>query len=158
MMKGISTMRRVVTGTNTAGKAVFTHIEEIEPFVAPSNIERYDIWGWDELPSLPYLHEGRYVPGEYPVHPPAPGVRVVTTVFPPGWGVDDDGPGRHLTDTVDIAFVLSGEVELEQDDGVVVTLRAGDHLIQNGALHLWRNRGTLPCIVGFVVFGVERRA
>jgi quercetin dioxygenase-like cupin family protein len=44
----------------------------------------------------------------------------------------------HTTDTVDMEFVISGEIVLELDDGVETTLRAGDVNIQNGTRH----RGT----------------
>ena len=50
----------------------------------------------------------------------------------------------HTTDTVDIDVVISGEVDLELDDGSEVHLRPGDCVIQNGTRHAWRNRTSEP--------------
>jgi quercetin dioxygenase-like cupin family protein len=48
-------------------------------------------------------------------------------------------PGFHVTDTVDIVTILSGEIVaiMETDETV---LRAGDTLIQRGTRHAWSNR------------------
>ena len=70
-------------------------------------------------------------------------------------GVRDAETGGHATDTIDIAFVISGEIGLEQE-GTEVTLRPGDVLVQMGAMHTWRNRGSEPCVMGFVLVGTER--
>lgn len=55
-----------------------------------------------------------------------------------------DHPGMHKTDTIDFEYVVSGEVWLELDDGVV-HLRAGDTVVQNGTRHAWRNKSSEPC-------------
>ncbi|WP_138733715.1 cupin domain-containing protein [Modestobacter excelsi] len=51
------------------------------------------------------------------------------------------GPGRtskaHATSTLDLLFVISGEVALVLDEGDV-TLRAGDALVLQAASHGWR--------------------
>lgn len=56
-------------------------------------------------------------------------------------------PGMHTSDTVDIDFVLSGEVHVELDDGAEVHLKAGDVQVQNGTRHAWRNRSDEPCVL-----------
>lgn len=58
----------------------------------------------------------------------------------------------HRTSSLDYGIVLSGEVELELDDGVVETCRAGDVVVQRGTMHLWRNRSrVVPCRIVFVL-------
>jgi len=47
----------------------------------------------------------------------------------------------HASHTVDYGVVLSGEVDLELDDGVVKRLKAGDCFVQNGTLHAWAESG-----------------
>jgi quercetin dioxygenase-like cupin family protein len=47
--------------------------------------------------------------------------------------------------------VLSGEIDMELDDGVTVRLRQGDVLVQRGTIHNWVNRGTQPCVIAFVL-------
>jgi quercetin dioxygenase-like cupin family protein len=59
-------------------------------------------------------------------------------------------PRNHRTESLDYAVVLSGEIDMELD-GSVVHLRAGDVLVQRGTIHNWINRGTEPCVIGFVL-------
>ena len=59
-------------------------------------------------------------------------------------------PRNHRTNSIDYAVVLSGEIDMELDDQVV-TLRAGDVLVQRGTIHNWVNRSNAPCVVAFVL-------
>jgi hypothetical protein len=52
-------------------------------------------------------------------------------------------PGMHISDTVDLDVIVSGEVYVELDDGAEVRLKAGDCVIQNGTRHAWHNRSSL---------------
>lgn len=45
----------------------------------------------------------------------------------------------HRTQSLDYGLVVEGEVEMELDDGVKVTLRRGDVAVQRGTIHGWRN-------------------
>lgn len=65
--------------------------------------------------------------------------------------------GMHTSHTIDFEYIVSGEVDLELDDGETVRLRAGDTLVQNGTRHAWHNRGTEPCVVVVCLVGAERR-
>jgi len=59
-------------------------------------------------------------------------------------------PRNHRTDSIDYAVVLSGEIDMELDDQLV-TLRAGDVLVQRGTIHNWVNRYDKPCVIAFVL-------
>lgn len=59
-------------------------------------------------------------------------------------------PRLHRTETVDYAVVLAGEIDIQLDAGTV-HLRAGDVLVQQGTLHDWQNRGSVPCVIAFVL-------
>ncbi|HVA34622.1 MAG TPA: cupin domain-containing protein, partial [Stellaceae bacterium] len=63
-------------------------------------------------------------------------------------------PRNHRTETIDYAVVLSGELEMELD-GEVVHLKAGDVVVQRGTIHNWINRGTVPCVVAFVLIDAK---
>ncbi|HEX5140098.1 MAG TPA: cupin domain-containing protein [Dehalococcoidia bacterium] len=69
------------------------------------------------------------------------------------------GPGNpdmnHRTDSVDYAIVMSGEIDMELDDGASVHLRAGDVLVQRGTIHNWKNRGTEPCVIAFILISAD---
>jgi quercetin dioxygenase-like cupin family protein len=58
---------------------------------------------------------------------------------------------NHRTDSIDYAVVISGEIYMELDGGVVVHLKAGDVLVQRGTIHNWVNRGTEACVIAFVL-------
>lgn len=176
---GVLPIRRVVTGETPDGKSVFTHVEEVEPLQV-GGLSWYGVWGWDEVPALPFYSPDAYRPAS--VFPGAnPGAaRVQVVVFPPGQGVvkrpagetseeyrdllarvpaggiRDPETGMHSTSSIDLTFVLEGEIGLEQTDGAEVTLRRGDVLVQNGAYHAWRNRSDEACVVAFVVLGANR--
>lgn len=53
---------------------------------------------------------------------------------------------------IDYGIVLSGEVELELDDGAVTTARSGDIIVQRVTMHLRRNpSATETCWIFFVL-------
>jgi len=61
-----------------------------------------------------------------------------------------DHPGMHITETVDYAVMLFGEMTaiLEKEETI---LRAGDILIQRGTNHAWANRSGQPARILFVL-------
>lgn len=59
-------------------------------------------------------------------------------------------PGMHVTDTIDYAIVLHGEIVAILDEGETV-LRAGDILVQRGTNHAWANRSQAIARVAFVL-------
>jgi len=59
-------------------------------------------------------------------------------------------PRNHRTNSIDYAVVLCGEIDMEMD-GTIVTLRAGDVLVQRGTIHDWINRSDKPCMIAFVL-------
>ena len=63
-------------------------------------------------------------------------------------------PRNHRTDSIDYAVVMSGEIDMELDD-TVVHLKAGDVLVQRGTIHNWRNNGTEPCLIAFILIDAK---
>jgi quercetin dioxygenase-like cupin family protein len=58
----------------------------------------------------------------------------------------------HRTNSIDYGIVLSGEIELELDDGVTTSAGPGDIIVQRGTSHLWRNKSaTQICRIVFVL-------
>ncbi|MBP1720570.1 MAG: hypothetical protein H6Q50_82, partial [Deltaproteobacteria bacterium] len=60
----------------------------------------------------------------------------------------------HRTDSIDYAVILSGEIDMQMDEGEV-HLKAGDVVVQRGTTHNWVNRGTAPCVIAFVLIATE---
>ena len=141
-------VRRVVTGHDADGKAVFASDEVVPPITTglSASSSFHVLWGGDDAPHFP---DDGVLPLFTTYFPPVGGFRFGMFTLPPhgepGPGPDVDiaaaiaemrralpgmldymepgAPGMHTTDTIDFEVVLSGEVTLELDDGAVVHLR-----------------------------------
>jgi mannose-6-phosphate isomerase-like protein (cupin superfamily) len=60
-------------------------------------------------------------------------------------------PLMHRTRSVDYAVVMSGEIDMMLDDGVMVHLKPGDTIVQQATNHAWVNHGTEVCRILFVL-------
>lgn len=69
---------------------------------------------------------------------------------------ESDALGSYRTDSIDYGVVLQGEVVLAFDDGRQVALKPHDVLVQHGERHAWRNPGTQPAVLLFVLIGAQR--
>ena len=142
-------VRRVITGHDSNGKAivqideVVSKLKEGRPgaMVAP-------IWTTE---GFPVNNDGQ----------DDAATRKVGTTLDNGivFRVVSFGPGvtprNHRTDSIDYATVISGEIDMEVDDGKSVHLKAGDVLVQRGTIHNWVNKGTAPCIIAFVLVAAK---
>jgi mannose-6-phosphate isomerase-like protein (cupin superfamily) len=179
-------MKRVVTGHDASGKSVFLSDGEPPQQIthAGSGFRLDSIWATDEVPVVP-APAGDPTLAKRPYFPEAGGTRFAIVHFPPesktaeaaARGVDmktanqeffknfpglaelmeAKNPGMHTSQTVDYGVILSGEVELELDDGKIQRLKPGDCFIQNGTRHRWRNPGTVECVAAAVLVGARRR-
>jgi quercetin dioxygenase-like cupin family protein len=138
-------IRRVVTGHDAKGRAV-VKIDEVCKNVISRRPQHQScvVWSTAEFPAeLSGDRDG--------------GARELGTTDPNGtvFRVVEYQPGvaprNHRTESIDYAVVLSGEIDMELDDGVSVHLRQGDVLVQRGTIHNWVNRGTRPCVIAFVL-------
>ena len=68
---------------------------------------------------------------------------------------EHDGSQMHVTQTVDYAILLDGELWLELDDGETVHLVAGEIVVQQATRHGWRNKGERPATIAFVMLGTK---
>lgn len=142
----MKTLKRVVTGHDRHGRAVVHSRTELEPVpIASGDAAFVTLWSTAEVPVN--LNDetdgGKRDVGLTLEHGSV--IRVVDML--PG-GVSP----MHRTRSIDYGIVLSGEVELELDDGVVETCRAGDVIVQRGTIHRWRNPSNdNPCRIVFVL-------
>ena len=173
----MSAVRRVVTGHNAAGDAVFASDEQVQPITVPlaPGWEYFQLWGGDEPPEFP---DDGSPPAHTTYFPPVGGFRFSLVTIPPDRSaapLDDDAleaalaeteaelpgmisylepdaPGMHTTATIDFEVVLRGEITLELDNGERRTMRVGDTIVQNGTRHRWLNSTTESALIA--VFGV----
>ena len=175
-------VRRVVTGHDAEGKAVFVGDEQVEPVtlaLLPGN-EFHRLWGSDSTRSLPDDGSRPDAPRYFP---PVGGSRFAFFTIPPDGGagapadldmgaalaefeeklpgmaehLELDDPGMHTTASVDYGVVISGQVTLELDDGATVSLGPGDTYVQNGTRHRWSNPGAIPAVIAVVLVGAHHR-
>ncbi len=173
-------VRRVVTGHDTDGKAVFVSDEAVAPVVPellPGN-EFHRLWGGDSTPHFP---DDGTRPEASAYFPPVGGFRFGLFSIPPDGGagapadldfeaamaefeeklpglaghMEPEAPGMHTTATIDFEVVLQGSVDLELDDGAKVTLGVGDTVVQNGTRHWWSNPGTEPAVLAVFICGAQ---
>jgi quercetin dioxygenase-like cupin family protein len=149
-------MRRVVTGHAADRRAIFASDTDIEERIVriPSGEEMFKVcpvWEATEAPTFP--DNGLPPPPVQNRFPAVGGFRFGILTFPP----HTDVGGMHITDTIDLYYVLSGEVCLELDDGNEKAVRAGDTLVQNGTIHAWHNRGSEPCRLVQFMTGAKRK-
>ena len=161
-------IRRVVTGHDANGKAVFASDKEVEPITLAllPGMEFYLLRGSD-TPTR-FADDGS-PPAQHTYFPQVGGFRFGLFTVPPdssimaspdvtavirelneklpglGEHVEPDHPGLHRTATIDYEFIVSGRCVLELDNGAKRELRPGDTVIQNGTRHAWRNR-TTSCV------------
>lgn len=143
-------IRRVVTGHDANGKAIVTIDEIARNVIAPRpGVSSSVIWSTEGFP----------VDNDGDSDPAGAGLKSTTlpngTVFRVLQVEPGNGPRMHRTDSIDYALVLSGEIDMELDDGVMVHLKAGDVMVQRGTVHNWLNRSTAPCVIAFVLISAK---
>ncbi len=172
-------IRRVVTGHDKDGNAVFASDEEVEPITSDlvPGMEFFRLWGSDEMRRFPDDGSHPSAPAYFPLRggfrfglftvPPDSTVMIEDVDFEAAFGeieaklpgmmahMEPDAPGMHTTASVDYEYVVSGKVVLELDDGATRELSAGDTVIQNGTRHAWRNPYDEPCLLVVVLVGAH---
>ncbi|KPM48933.1 cupin domain-containing protein [Jiulongibacter sediminis] len=126
-------IRRIVTGHDSDGSAIFRDDDLIEPLVIPTgDAAMATLWTSESLPAdCNDETDGR--------------LRDAGTTIQQGsvLRVVDMLPGAsspmHRTSSIDYGIVISGSIELELDHGVFKTVNAGEVIVQRGTIHKWRN-------------------
>ena len=135
-------IRRIVTGHDKNGKAVFDADEELHPAYvyasdgSPPNDDQMGFvlpWRTDDVPAsvqgpIPDLH-GKMIPLA-----DDKGVTLRVVDFPPG-----GEPLMHRTVSLDYGIVLKGEIICILDDGVEKLCKEHDIVVQRGTIHAWKN-------------------
>ena len=141
-------VRRVVTGHDAKGRAV-VKIDEVSKNITSNRPGASACVVWT-TESFPVNNTGDADEGLRKVGTTLKNGTVFRVIeFAPGVA-----PRNHRTDSIDYAVVMSGEIDMEVDDAVV-HLKAGDVLVQRGTIHNWVNRGTLPCVMAFVLIDAK---
>jgi quercetin dioxygenase-like cupin family protein len=142
-------LRRVVTGHDAQGHAKVLIDEQVRNVFSQRAGAFYSVIWTNE--GFPANNDGDADPS---------GKKIGTTIDNGAvFRVVSFGPGvaprNHRTDSIDYAVVMSGEIDMALDDGVVVHLKAGDVLVQRGTIHNWINNGSVPCVIAFILVSAK---
>jgi len=150
-------VRRIVTGHDAKGRAVVATDEIFGATASPTRpgISRVEVLSTDKMPvdnsegAAANAQRAGFVK-RYNYVGSGQGTVIRVTEFAPG------SPGfMHRTETVDYAILLSGECDLELDDGKTVHMKPGDICVQRGTMHAWVNNGSVPAVFAFVLIDAD---
>lgn len=139
--------RRIVTGHDGSGRSV---VLSDSPTPTTESLDNgaafHEIWATSDTPA-PIAAAESAEPTARPlqVSPDPRGTIVHVIDMPPG-----SVAPMHRTKTIDYGVVLDGEVDLELDDGSLVTMTRGDVVVQRGTVHAWHNRSSSTVRLFFV--------
>jgi quercetin dioxygenase-like cupin family protein len=139
-------VRRVVTAKDDNGKAVVWIDDQASNYRSVrQGVNTVLVWSTDTMP--PDVSGKEDLGARKVDRPPVRRGTIFRIIeFAPGNETD-----MHVTQTIDYALVMSGEIDMELDDGVQVHLNQGDVLVQRATFHNWSNRGTEPCTMAFIL-------
>lgn len=150
-----------------------SRLEEVAPLrstVPGGSFETAWFWQCDETPVLPEGAGAAPVASSFPL---PGGVKFGVLSLPPGSGgrmrrrERDDGDlpagladhdadtGMHATRSLDLEFVISGQLLLELPGGTTQVLEPGDSIVMAGAPHRWSNPFDEPCVYAAVIVGAR---
>ena len=150
-------VRRIITGHDRNGKAIVASDERLDGGGAsrPGISGRVEIWSADQMPvdnsegaAAEAQKKGFVVRHNYVGSGGGNVCRVVE--FAPG-----GTKFMHRTETLDYAILLSGECDLELDDGKTVHMKAGDICVQRGTMHAWVPTGPGPAVFAFILIDAD---
>src|SRR5262245_57757201 len=175
-MMSLKPVRRVVTGHNSAGRAIIAMdgAPRTIPFNAVPGTVFHELWNTNEMPVV--IDNSVDPTGRpLPLHPTRHGSIIRIVDIPPdsvqnkvspeqvaagfasmgaGHAVADSSQARHRlmhrTQTIDYGIVLAGEIWLLVDEGEV-RLGPGDIVIQRGTNHAWSNRTKEMARIAFIL-------
>ena len=139
-------VRRVVTANDEHGKAVVWIDDQASNLrINRPKVGSVLVWSTDATP--PDVTGDEDFGARQLDRPPTRRGSIFRVVeFEPG-----NAPDMHVTQTIDYAIVMYGEIDMVLDDEAEVHLKAGDVLVQRATVHNWLNRGTELCAIAFIL-------
>lgn len=142
-------IRRVITGHDENGKAIIQTDDVLKGKEIGDGAGAFAlVWSTDIFPSD---NTDEFDGSKREIKRVSPGGSVLQIVtMKPG-----TSSAMHRTRTLDYGIVLEGEVELELDEGVTATVKAGEVVIQRGTIHAWHNRAEKESKVAFILLDAQ---
>ena len=146
---GLPAVQRVVTGHDANGRAIFKS-EDVTPtkMIPTGDASFLLLWTTPSVPAdLNDETDGRHRDAGLTINQGSV-IRIVDML-------PHQVSPMHRTNSIDYGIILSGEIELELDDGVKKTIREGGIVIQRGTNHLWRNVTDKVCRIAFILIDAQ---
>ena len=143
-------LRRIVTGHDEHGNAI-VKIDEIAQHWREGRPGGtiLNVWTTDTAPANNSLDaDGGMREGKFTMISNGSVFRILD--FKPGLE-----RRMHRTDSIDCIVVMSGEIDMELDNGVEVHLKQGDVMVQRDTIHNWINRGTETCVMTVILIHAD---
>ena len=150
-------VRRIVTGHDPAGRAVIVEDALVAGHGLAEDANRRDasffaLWATHEMP-VALTDEAMTVQR----------AGSSTTILGTGRGsvlrigvlAAGTRSPMHRTESLDYGICLEGACDMELDGGAVVTVHAGDVVIQRGTNHVWHNRSAAPCRFAWILLDAD---
>jgi mannose-6-phosphate isomerase-like protein (cupin superfamily) len=159
-------LKLFVTGRDALGKSVFARDgEPLQTIAFPGGGGFDELWVTEGQTPLADASE---IIDAFPFFPGAGDTRFRVVRLMPDYldhvrgasssvaELEVDAPGMHTTDSIDFVVVLSGQVELELDDGEKRVLGPGDCAVQRATRHRWIPLGSQPLVMAVVMLGTPQ--
>jgi quercetin dioxygenase-like cupin family protein len=128
--------RRVVTGHDGEGRSVVLSDGANPTAVTlPDGTVFHELWSTHGSPAPIAATQDEPVDDSGVVVPRAGGTFARFCDIPPG-----GSSPMHRTETIDVGYVISGEITMLLDDGSETVIGAGGVVVQRGTNHQWFNR------------------
>jgi mannose-6-phosphate isomerase-like protein (cupin superfamily) len=149
----VQKFRRIVTGHDSTGKAVFVDdapCAHAHSIMGIPTFATTELWKTSQSPVDNSGDAGDPAAGSFDLRPPKSGsiLRIVEFAPDSTWSNKDgsSAPMMHRTASLDYAYVIKGQIYAVLDNEERL-LKEGDVLIQRGTNHAWANRTDEPCLV-----------
>lgn len=175
MSVGLPPIQRFVTGVAENGKSRVIEKKDMDGKQVPERpgFRMANVWATTTTPAR--IHAPEETNKLFGVHPPKSGTVIRMMDIPPESKAGEVSNmahratraqmfpdanrhkvdtsrhvGMHMTDSVDYAIIILGEMWAIMEDDEVL-MKAGDVLIQRGTVHAWANRSNEMCRICFVL-------
>jgi quercetin dioxygenase-like cupin family protein len=142
----MNSIRRIVTGNDKNGKAIFIADNSFEPIlISTGDAAMATIWTTSAVPADCNDETDGRMRETGATLKGGSVIRIVDML--PG-----TSSPMHRTSSVDYGIIMSGKIELELENGAFKTINEGEIIVQRGTIHKWRNPSkTEICRIVFVL-------
>ncbi|KIW15119.1 hypothetical protein PV08_07906 [Exophiala spinifera] len=146
--------RRIVTGHNDVGKAVFLADSRIALQRTPLSASLGVVWESTQFP-VDNSEDGNFDPTKTRTSDLVNKDGVIMRVVDIDPRITSNEMLFHRTESMDFGILMHGEVSCYLDDGVKVDMKPGDICVQRGTIHGWTNSGSTAARLYFVLIAAK---